>query len=593
MESYLNILERNLTANDQRLLKEIYAPKVVGIPPEDSRRSLMVMPDGEIRCYGITNKKNPYNHEDGDIIYLSSRDCGLSWKKIYSSAPDVLGACVKVPGKQRYITIKSRKQAGKEGTYGFVSEIGPEDSNPKAIKILDRICGCMFQPVQISGGRWICTMEWVDEHTVEGKYLRDYHPVVMYSDDDGDSWKTIFLDSVPRFEVVWPHKGPRWENNGGEPSMAELSDGRLMMLIRTSQNYFYVSYSNDRGENWTKPMPSPFHGTLTTPFLLRLQDSRVIAFWNNTQPLAEMDKTRYWPPIGKEGINGTWEDVFTNRDANHAAITEDGGKSWIGFRELALNEVRNAADFRTTGSMLSSADKSVHQFQAMELPYGKILVSYGQNESSRRLAIFDVNWLYETVREERFFEGLKNLSTHLYVKGICETHYGEGYPGHCAWNRTNGALLVPDPAGTYGEALQINRVQDERLVSELQGAVWNFPAMKRGTVSMELRVEGAGLRVSLTDRWFNAADEFIDYYAAISFRADDACVDSGKWMLLSIVFDTTTGWAEVFCDEKKLYRISMREEAPNGFSYLHLQTLAETADPKGSYIRRLSAKADK
>ena len=110
---------------------------------------------------------------------------------------------------------------------------------------------------------------------------------------------------------------------------------------------------------------------------------------------------------------------------------------------------------------------------------------------------------------------------------------------------------------------------------------------------MELRVEGAGLRVSLTDRWFNAADEFIDYYAAISFRADDACVDSGKWMLLSIVFDTTTGWAEVFCDEKKLYRISMREEAPNGFSYLHLQTLAETADPKGSYIRRLSAKADK
>lgn len=38
--------------------------------------------------------------------------------------------------------------------------------------------------------------------------------------------------------------------------------------------------------------------------------------------------------------DGIWEDVFTNRDVNHAAISEDDGKSWIGMREMVLNPLR-------------------------------------------------------------------------------------------------------------------------------------------------------------------------------------------------------------------------------------------------------------
>lgn len=56
------------------------------------------------------------------------------------------------------------------------------------------------------------------------------------------------------------------------------------------------------------------------------------------------------------------------------------------IRELALNGVRNAADFRVKGGSKSSIDKSVHQFQALELSFGKILVSYGQNAIARRPA---------------------------------------------------------------------------------------------------------------------------------------------------------------------------------------------------------------
>ena len=96
------------------------------------------------------------------------------------------------------------------------------------------------------------------------------------------------------------------------------------------------------------------------------------------------------------------EDVFTNRDANHAALSLDDGKTWRGFREVLLNPIRNDSDFRTSGGKGEAVDKSVHQFQALEMPYGKILLSCGQHKYARRLILLDPKWLLETSREEDF-----------------------------------------------------------------------------------------------------------------------------------------------------------------------------------------------
>ena len=156
------------------------------------------------------------------------------------------------------------------------------------------------------------------------------------------------------------------------------------------------------------------------PTINRLKDGRLLFLWNNTTPLPEMNNP-----------NGKWEDVFTNRDALHAAISEDEGKTWIGFRELILNEDRNRKDFAAS----ARADMSVHQTQIAELPKGKTLVSLGQGVS-RRLLIFDTKWLYETQRTIDPADGLNSVTTHQFVKGI---------KGHCAYNRIPGAELVKDP----------------------------------------------------------------------------------------------------------------------------------------------------
>ena len=42
-----------------------------------------------------------------------------------------------------------------------------------------------------------------------------------------------------------------------EPGVVELHSGRLMMYSRTGNGYQFVDYSDDGGETWTPPMPSP------------------------------------------------------------------------------------------------------------------------------------------------------------------------------------------------------------------------------------------------------------------------------------------------------------------------------------------------
>ncbi|MFR5864082.1 MAG: hypothetical protein ACLUFV_02210 [Acutalibacteraceae bacterium] len=81
----------------------------------------------------------------------------------------------------------------------------------------------------------------------------------------------------------------------------------------------------------------------------------------------------------------------------------------------------------------------------------KVLVQVGQHANVRRLILFDVDWLYETDRAEDFRCGLGALSTQVYLRSVSGGF--RGFTGHCAWNRTNGAVPVPDPSGDHTEAL--------------------------------------------------------------------------------------------------------------------------------------------
>lgn len=123
-----------------------------------------------------------------------------------------------------------------------------------------------------------------------------------------------------------PHQGVRWFNNAVEATVLEMKDGTLWALARTSQDQAWQAFSKDYGETWSKPEPSRFFGTLTMNTLGRLDDGTIVSLWTNTMAL----------PENATAGNGTWEDVFTNRDSHHIAMSGDEGKTWYGFREIIL-----------------------------------------------------------------------------------------------------------------------------------------------------------------------------------------------------------------------------------------------------------------
>jgi hypothetical protein len=580
-------------------LSQVFAPQVVGVPPTNAIRDLMLLPDGEIRHYGHRPVPggNPFHN-----IYLSSRDGGFSWVEHEAPTPCV-GATVCSPWSGDYLTLMSshgtpsleeyqsiHQTCGEPGIYVHRSTSGPDGPfvSQRVGDLLPRLL-MPRQPLALRARRrWV-----VPAHAAAEDALLQ-NPLVLLSDDDGHSWRMVVLPRVPFFGVRWPHAGLRWENCGPEPTVAELSDGRLRMLIRTAHDVLWEAYSGDGGETWTNPAPSPFYSTITTPLLQRLSDGRMLLVWNNTTPLPERDHTQQ-PGLDEGEITGMWEDVFTNRDVLHAAISDDDGVTWKGFRELHLNERRNDADFRSSGGNNPSLDKSVHQNQVLELPGGKILVAFGQHAECRRMVLFDVNWLLEGRRREDFRLGLKAWSTHQYYQSVPGGF--RGIVGHCSLNRRPGAALVPHPDGEMREVLQIARHRDERLLDDRQGAVWNFPASREGRVTLRLRSPSgsSGLQVALVDRWFNPTDPVVASFAQFVLRIgadgrlnDGPAVPFDRWYDLEICWALSNPAGAFF----RLNGGAPQALAPifpsvHGISYLHLQSAAEGHDAAGVFLERV------
>ena len=571
-KEYLKLMEERLSDEDKLMLGKIYEPTVVGVPPENARSYVCIMPDGEIRAYGSAYRTEA--DPEGMEIYLSSTDCGLSWKRHLSKGSMKSAAYFPQTGQW----LKSVCAPDDNCTYALVSAVGPDDAEPMKIRISDRPSSCAFLPQKSeTSERIFFTAQLTDR--------ADQPAAFFYSDDNCRTFSHSLVYQPCQQELVYPHKGLRWSvYNGTEPYVCQMSADRYMMLLRNSTDCFYQSFSYDEGTTWTTPEPSPFNGTDTTPFILPLSDGRILTFWNNTRPLPELDHTGADNGI----VEGKGEDFFTNRDAAHVAISEDCGKTWRGARELYLNSVRNNADFRYVGNPIGSYDKSVHQFQAFELPFNKVLVILGQNEVSRRMLIFDVDWLYETDRFEDFYNGLANVSTQVYLKSEAG-HTRRN--GHCAYNRTNGAVKAMDPTGSRWEVVQISRVDDPRLLNPVQGLVWNFPASLRGTVEMELYLAQDAVNVSFNDRWTNPCDVYEPELSMFTFHLDSSLLKEKAFHRLAFRFDLREGMMRLFVDGKPAGECAMKRGFNIGLSYVNIQSDA-LAVSEGVFLKTLRKSDD-
>lgn len=562
-------------------VEDVWAPRIVATPPAAAARDMCVTAGGQIRHYGFV--------DDGQTnrrVFVASDDCGMSWRVCPADPADV-GAMVQSPwsGEWLYFT-------GMDPVVLVRSKTGPGDTAATRTEMPWKRLELRQLTALKSRKRWLAAFSDVLCANDEC-----YHAVTAYSDDDGRTWVRTDLRPVANVERMSAgDKRPHWFNNGCEPTFVELLDGTILLCVRTSGPCAAFYRSADGGATWSDGMPDDaFRQSNTMPYLFRLKDGRILFFWNNTSPLPTRALSEY-PELEGGELTGQWESVFTNRDALHAAISDDEGKTWRGFREVALNEIRNASDYRQLGNgPYDEHDKSVHQTQAVELPGGKVLLAYGQNRAARRMMVFDPDWLMESVRSEDFRHGLGNVSTHLYVKSC--TGGWRGWAGHCAWNRVSGALLVRDPdmdviapgmEPSNRDVLQLCRIRDERLVCDRQGVVWNYPSSRAGELELECRIVGGGFRLTLAGHWMNPSDETGPELCPFSERIDDESLRAPGWHRVKVEWNGSK--VVVTADGRKLLSREGVRVPRFGFSYVHLQTLADGTDVKGTYFRRFDFK---
>lgn len=546
---------------DQRRYADIYEPTVVGVPPYNAACMWAVRPDGEIRHYG----RMPVG---GKIrrCYISSTNLGLDWRTVVVDDIDhdpFVGQVSPLSG--RWLSSSCRSYAP--------SKIECKDFMNARPQIL-----LSWRP------RWVAPCVKYDRPT--GRQWAS----VMLSDDDGKTWRMVTIEKNVSTEgrLIGGDKMPRWNNWCCEPTVAELPGRALLMICRTSFNHPVAYLSKDAGENWEGPREMPyFWMSNTMPTLKRLSDGRLLFLWNNTEPLPK-EAVEVYPELWNGEKAGRLETVFTNRDIAHAAISEDGGKTWIGFREILLTEFRNDGDFRERqyDELRQEADMSVHQMEAIELPQNKVLVAVGQGKAARKLVMFDLKWLYETGRRDDFRGGLRNVSHHLYVKSLNGNE--RGWSGHCAFNRLPGAVMRREPETTREtkrEALFLCRTKDDRLVNDRAGLAWNFPAARKGRLEIDCRIEGGeGFRFTLADHWFNASDEYAPLHSSM-FTAPVRPDAFGTRVWKTLVCEWDADRVRLSVDGRTLTEKPMARSARFGASYLHIQMLADREDRDGVYFR--------
>ena len=534
-----NYLEENATKLDS-----IYAPKIVEgvIPPADAVSGLVKMPNGAVRHYNYGGQPENCGHAHiynvTNRMYIESFDGGFTWKTYQAPKGKEFGVYYYPPTKKFFNIVK------KNGST-FFFDCDENGNCINEIQVSPWQHEVNVEPY-VDGKRIIMPITLRTSSSQEKNF--NFGVVFFLSDDFGKTWKVSSTIVVPDHKAGGIHKGIRWNHNAMEPTVVKLKDGRLWTILRTSLDNLWQSHSADGGLTWSKPTPLPFYATCVMPKIRRLSDGKLLLMWTNASPLPE-----------KEGADGVWEDVFTNRNVNHAAISDDDGKTWRGFREILLDPRRDAPDFATT----FGGDKSMHQSQAVELAPNKILASIGQNKNHRKLVHFDIRWLYEKTHSCDFSNGLSNWSVFNYKKGI---------KGHCAYNRFAGCQLVDSPEGNGKKCLELKFIPDDSLVDDIRGALWNFPMGYKGEFTARVKFEEgfAGAKLMLHDRWINPSDSIADKYGIFTFDLP-ASLANGKVRDLKIVFDTKAN-AVLYVDGKKFVEQKFQNNAPIGVSYVQFQS---------------------
>lgn len=175
-------------------------------------------------------------------------------------------------------------------------------------KLHDEWTGAVRDMIQTRDGRTVMTSM---------KLLNNpgRHTVLTYvSDDDGRTWKAGNLIDLG---------GAGHHGGVTEPTIVELRDGRVWMLIRTNWGRFWSGYSVDGGRFFRELRPSEIEASSAPAIVKRLQSGRLALAWNRPYPEGQTS-------FPLRGGDHEWSEVpvSNHRGELSLAFSDDDGATW-------------------------------------------------------------------------------------------------------------------------------------------------------------------------------------------------------------------------------------------------------------------------
>jgi len=288
--------------------------------------ALVRAPNGDILLAFIRTEQ--HLSPNAAIVTMRSRDQGITWSQptVAYDTPIDDRECGLTVGPQGTLLLHVWSTFWKSADYtALAAGSYPQPMIERWIKQVDSPAyraGGSFQGSHIlvshdSGLTWSAPLAGPD--TIHGGITLQNGSLLVAAYRQEEKSVSIYTAVTPQGPWTLRHlvRSPTPETlHFGEPHVLQLPSGRIIVMIRTdavpyddgrADLVLWETYSDDNGQTWAKPFPTPLWGF--PPHLTSLQDGRVlVSYGYRRKPFGER------AALSPDGINWDASQVIVLRD---------------------------------------------------------------------------------------------------------------------------------------------------------------------------------------------------------------------------------------------------------------------------------------